>query len=189
MGIEQRCSLPFDVSVQPIRISQGNNGPWSHYVIRNEIVGHPGVFSQRDLVYAVDFALPFGTQVRAARDGQVHGLILTSDWYYEGLDPEIGNNAPPLSTNLVILSHCDGTLTLYSHLSREVLVRTGQSVKEGEIIAKTGKTGWIGEVPHLHFQVCTQTIPVRSIPLSFGDYGGPLDHQELAKAGLVWFGK
>lgn len=186
MGIEKGYCLPFDASVQPIRISQGNNGPWSHYLIRNEIEGHPGIFSERDLIYAVDFALPFGTEVRAAKDGRVYGLILTSDWYYEGLDPKTGNNPPPLSTNLIILSHEDGTSTLYSHLSPEALVRRGQHVKKGEIVARTGKTGWIAEIPHLHFQVCTETIPVRSLPLSFDEYDGPLDHEVLADLGLVW---
>ena len=188
MGIEARHSLPFDTSKFPIRISQGNSGPWSHFLIRREIPSRPGTFSVIDLTYAVDFALPFGSEVKAAKDGQVYGMILSSDWFYEGLDPEIGNNPPPLSTNLIILRHEDGTTSLYSHLARKATVRTGQFVRKAEIIARTGKSGWIAEVPHLHFQVNTQTTTPRSLPLPFDDYLGSLDHETMVKNGSIWFG-
>ncbi len=188
MGIEAKHSLPFDTSKFPIKISQGNSGPWSHFLIRREISSRPGAFSVTDLTYAVDFALPFGTEVRATKNGQVYAMILSGDWFYEGLDPEIGNNPPPLSTNLIILRHDDGTASLYSHLTREALVRTGQFVRRGEIIARTGKSGWVAEVPHLHFQVSTQTTTPRSLPLSFNDYLGSLDHETMVKNGSIWFG-
>ncbi len=188
MGIEARHSLPFDTYKLPIRISQGNSGPWSHFLIRREIFSRPGTFSVIDLTYAVDFALPFGTEVRATKNGQVYALILSSDWFYEGLDPEIGNNPPALSTNLIILRHEDGTTTLYSHLARVALVHTGQLVRRGDVIARTGKSGWVAEVPHLHFQVNTQTIIPRSLPFSFDDYLGSLDHKTMVKNGSIWFG-
>lgn len=188
MGIESRCVLPYNFLELPLRISQGNNGPWSHFLIRTELERFPGKFSERDLIYAVDFALPFGSEVRAARDGEVYGVILCSNWFYEGLDPEVGNNAPPLSTNLIILSHGDGTTTLYSHLSGEALVYSGQFVMKGEVIARTGKSGWVAEVPHLHFQVNTQTLPTKSLPVVFENYHGPLDHKMLIKERLIWFG-
>lgn len=188
MGIEAGHSLPFDSSRLPVRISQGNNGPWSHHLIRREISTRPGEFLVVDLTFAIDFALPFGTEVRATKDGQVYGMILCSDWFYDGLDPEVGNNPPPLSTNLVILRHEDGTTTLYSHLVREALVHTRQFVKRGEIIARTGKSGWVANVPHLHFQVNTQTMPPRSVPPCFDDHQGSLDHETLMKKGSIWFG-
>lgn len=188
MGIEARHSLPFDISKLPIRISQGNNGPWSHYLIRREIPTRPGMFSVIDLTYAIDFALPFGTEVRATKNGQVYAMILSSDWFYEGLNPEIGNNPPPLSTNLIILKHEDGTASLYSHLARKALVSTGQFVRRGEVIAQTGRSGWIAELPHLHFQVNTQTTAPRSLPFSFTDYLGSLDHETMMKNGSIWFG-
>lgn len=188
MGIEAKHSLPFDTSKFPIRISQGNNGPWSHYLIQREIPSRSGTFSVIDLTYAVDFALPFGTEIRATKNGQIYAMILTSDWFYEGLDPEIGNNPPPLSTNLIILRHEDGTTSLYSHITREALVCRGQFVKRGEVIARTGKSGWVAEVPHLHLQVNTQTTTTKSLPFSFTDYPGSLDHETMAKKGLIWFG-
>jgi murein DD-endopeptidase MepM/ murein hydrolase activator NlpD len=51
----------------------------------------------------------------------------------------------------IVLSHANGMQTLYAHCSR-LLVRQGESVELGEIIACAGKTGR-ATVSHLHFGV------------------------------------
>ena len=151
MQKEAEYFLPFDTSKYPLRISQGRNGPWSHFLIRKQL---PGGIAEIDLINDVDFALPIGTEVRAARDGRVYGALLGGTWCYEGLDPQIGLNPPSMGwTNHIVIVHEDETTAVYSHLGNEKLVEGHQIVKAGDIIAKTGRSGWIAEIPHLHFQI------------------------------------
>jgi len=52
---------------------------------------------------------------------------------------------------VIEMSHGYGYSTLYAHLSR-VMVRPGQAVKRGELIAKSGRSGLVSG-PHLHYEV------------------------------------
>jgi murein DD-endopeptidase MepM/ murein hydrolase activator NlpD len=51
----------------------------------------------------------------------------------------------------VLLTHPDGYETMYGHASR-VLVRDGERVAAGQVIALSGNTGR-STAPHLHFEV------------------------------------
>lgn len=53
--------------------------------------------------------------------------------------------------NQITIQHADGMLTTYSHLS-ERLVSEGDSVRQGQIIGRSGATGW-ATGPHLHLGV------------------------------------
>lgn|SRR3989344_3903666 len=192
MEIEVRYTLPFDTAANPVRISQGRNGPWSHFLQRREVSSRPGIFIETDLINAIDFALPLGTPVKAARSGRIWNLWHGSEWCYEGLNPEIGNNPPFMSTNFVIIEHDDGTQAWYSHLSKDVLAQRGQLVEAGSILGLTGKSGWIAEIPHLHihvFEKPTSEIRYKTVPFTFEDYLGPLEHEALVREGLIWSGE
>lgn len=82
----------------------------------------------------VDWACPVGTTVYASCAGTV---IQAS---YNG---GYGNN--------VVISHSDGRLTRYAHNSK-LLVRVGQTVKQGEAVALSGNTGR-STGPHVHFEI------------------------------------
>jgi murein DD-endopeptidase MepM/ murein hydrolase activator NlpD len=49
------------------------------------------------------------------------------------------------------IDHGDGIVTKYAHCSK-VLVRAGQRVKRGQIIANVGSTG-LSTGPHVHYEI------------------------------------
>jgi hypothetical protein len=116
-----------------MKIEQGFNGKFSHTDVQNK--------------FAIDFGVPQGTPVYAARAGVV--MQVESDFDKAGLDLEkYGGRA-----NYVRILHDDGTMGLYAHLRPEgVLVRAGQRVKTGQQIGLSGNTGFTSG-PHLHFAV------------------------------------
>ena len=76
----------------------------------------------------------YGANIVAAKSGVVVSSM--THWSY-------GNN--------VVINHGDGYVTLYAHCS-QLLVRPGDTVTQGQIIAKVGATGNVTG-PHLHFEV------------------------------------
>lgn len=96
---------------KPVKISQGYDGPYSHTYF--EIRGENGdLLRIDDDTYSLDFHVPFGTNVIAAKTGVVKGFFNESRDYYEGLDYKIGYTLHP---NFVVLDH-GSCLSLYSHL-------------------------------------------------------------------------
>jgi len=85
----------------------------------------------------VDLAAPVGTPIYASADGVV--IIARSSGYNGGYG------------SYVVISHPNGTQTLYSHANK-VLVSQGQAVSKGETIALVGSTGK-STGPHVHFEV------------------------------------
>ena len=82
----------------------------------------------------IDFAAPWGTPILAARDGVVA---------WAGIKGGYGK--------LVIIRHDHGWETYYGHTT-EYFVREGETVVEGQVIARVGSTG-DSTAPHLHFEV------------------------------------
>lgn len=82
----------------------------------------------------VDWSVPTGTAVFASCGGTVVKAGWGSGYGY-----------------CVYINHEDGRQTRYGHLSK-VLVKAGQTVKQGERIALSGNTG-ISTGPHLHFEI------------------------------------
>ncbi|MBO9544319.1 M23 family metallopeptidase [Caulobacter sp.] len=74
--------------------------------------------------YGVDLATPVGTPVRAPAGGVI--AFAETGLHYEG--------------GLVLVDHGQGLVTAYLHLSK-ILVPTGTYVKQGQLIAQTGKEG------------------------------------------------
>jgi hypothetical protein len=99
--------------------------------------------------YAYDFAMPVGTNVRAMRAGKVLRVRYPSppgSSCYTSGSSSCANYA-----NTVEVLHSDGTVALYMHLSKP-LVQSGQPVAQGDILGKSGNSGW-STGPHTHVQV------------------------------------
>ncbi len=86
----------------------------------------------------VDIGCPVGTPITAAASGIVIVSIKNDGW-----NGGYGN--------YVVISHPNGTQTLYAHTSRNV-VAVGDKVAKGEKIAEVGNTGH-STGPHLHVEV------------------------------------
>ena len=115
-----------------------------------------------DSIFAVDIAMPIGTNVLAARDGVVFDVA--SDNYRSGLDKS--RDGP--EANIVRILHEDGTFSLYAHLNwNSIRVKPGDRVRAGQYIADSGNTGY-SSGPHLHFSVQRNVgLAIESVPLVF----------------------
>ena len=109
------------------------------------VQGYFGPFSHKERA-ALDFKMKRGTKILAARDGVV--IRVKEDGDRGGWNRKYR----PYGNNIVI-QHSDGSRAGYWHLQKDgALVNVGDSVKQGQVIALSGKTGYAA-LPHLHFLV------------------------------------
>lgn len=128
------------------KVSQGYHGSFSHHGPDE---------------YAIDWKMPEGTPILAAREGKV--VSVKDDSTRGGASRKYEDDA-----NLIIVQHSDGTMAHYCHLqARSAKVKVGDKVRAGELLALSGNTGFTSG-PHLHFAVFKakngfgrETIPVR----------------------------
>ncbi|MEA2490944.1 MAG: hypothetical protein QOH21_2736, partial [Acidobacteriota bacterium] len=95
-----------------------------------------------DFHKGLDLSAPTGTNVFATADGVVsfagrYPLGQSVAWWRFG--------------NVVVLKHADRFITIYGHCDT-VRVQAGQTVKQGDVIATVGSTGWSTN-SHLHYEV------------------------------------
>jgi murein DD-endopeptidase MepM/ murein hydrolase activator NlpD len=143
--------LPFEEG-QAFAVSQAHGG---------RLTSH----NNRENLYAVDFAMPVGSAVVAARAGVV--IDVTLRHREGGFSTSFIDKA-----NTVAIVHDDGTVAEYAHLSPGPdLVKPGQRVAVGELLGYSGNTGY-SSGPHLHFIVSRPTVTDRkvtrvSVPVQF----------------------
>ena len=106
--------------------------------------GYGGRFSHNHKA-ALDFNMPEGTPVYAARGGTIYSYKDDSD--EGGILPKYNRKA-----NYIIIKHSDGSYGCYWHLKKDgVAVKKG-TVAKGQLIGYSGSTGFVLR-PHLHFAV------------------------------------
>lgn len=136
--------------------------------------GFGGAFSHLEhQEFALDFTMPEGTPVYAARGG----IVVDAEEKFS-----VGGNSRQYleKANYVTILHDDGTLADYAHLKHNgVEVRIGQQVRTGQLIGYSGATGFASG-PHLHFVVRKAKIGAvfESIPVKFATKDGIIQLEE-----------
>lgn len=93
-----------------------------------------------DFHYGTDMPCPIGTDIPCVKEG----TVVMADWIYFTVG---GTNYKEL---VCIVNRPDGRFNIYDHLS-QVFVKKGDKVNKGQIIAKSGASGFVTG-PHLHLQ-------------------------------------
>jgi murein DD-endopeptidase MepM/ murein hydrolase activator NlpD len=110
----------------------------------------------------VDYAAATGTPIKAAGDGRVS---------FAGTQGGYGRT--------VIIDHGNGITTLYAHMSRFGRFRTGQRVRQGEVIGFVGASG-LATGPHLHYEFRVKGVHRDPLKVTFPK-PEPLPRSELAR--------
>ena len=71
--------------------------------------------------------------------------------------------------NVVTLTHKDGYMTRYAHLA-DIQVAKGRPIKAGALVGYVGTSGH-SYVPHLHYEVCRDTVVLDPVSHFYADIG------------------
>jgi murein DD-endopeptidase MepM/ murein hydrolase activator NlpD len=134
--------------VTPVKAAEATGAlPTFRWPVRGKVITSYGAKTNGKSNDGINLAVPEGTPVKAAEDGVVA---------YSG-------NELKGYGNLVLVRHSNGYVTAYAHAS-ELMVKRGDTIKRGQIIAKSGQSGEVGS-PQLHFEIRKGSSPVD--PLQF----------------------
>jgi murein DD-endopeptidase MepM/ murein hydrolase activator NlpD len=132
----------------PVKASEATGAlPTFRWPVRGKVITTYGAKTNGKSNDGINLAVPEGTPVKAAEDGVVA---------YSG-------NELKGYGNLILVRHANGYVTAYAHAS-ELLVKRGDTIKRGQVIAKSGQSGEVGS-PQLHFEIRKGSTPVD--PLQF----------------------
>ncbi|HEY4774454.1 MAG TPA: M23 family metallopeptidase, partial [Xanthobacteraceae bacterium] len=122
--------------------STGSTGSSFRWPVRGRVIAGFGPSTNGLQNDGINLAVPEGTAVRAAEEGVV---------------AYAGNELKDYG-NLVLVRHANGLVTAYAHAS-EILVKRGDTVRRGQVIARSGQTGKVTS-PQLHFEIRKGSTPV-----------------------------
>jgi murein DD-endopeptidase MepM/ murein hydrolase activator NlpD len=146
--LAQATAADDAAAATPAKASEATGAlPTFRWPVRGKVITSYGAKTNGKSNDGINLAVPEGTPVKAAEDGVVA---------YSG-------NELKGYGNLVLVRHSNGYVTAYAHAS-ELMVKRGDTIKRGQIIAKSGQSGEVGS-PQLHFEIRKGSSPVD--PLQF----------------------
>jgi murein DD-endopeptidase MepM/ murein hydrolase activator NlpD len=140
---------PSDETPAPTPV-KADATPTFRWPVKGRVIAHFGPKPNGQQNDGINLAVPEGTPVKAAEDGVV---------------AYAGNELKGYG-NLVLIRHSNGYVTAYAH-AKELLVKRGDPVKRGQVIANSGQTGNV-DTPQLHFEVRKGPAPLDPMPLLGG---------------------
>jgi murein DD-endopeptidase MepM/ murein hydrolase activator NlpD len=147
--LAQATTTPEEVAAdQPVKAAEATGAlPTFRWPVRGRVITSYGAKTNGKQNDGINVAVPEGTPIKAAEDGVVA---------YSG-------NELKGYGNLILVRHANGYVTAYAHAS-ELMVKRGDAIKRGQVIAKSGQSGEVGS-PQLHFEIRKGSTPVD--PLQF----------------------
>ena len=137
VGVQVKVLVP-ESKIMPA----GSGVPGFRWPVRGRVIAGFGPKPNGLQNDGINLAVPEGTPVKAADDGIV---------------AYAGNELKGYG-NLVLVRHSNGFVTAYAHAS-EIMVKRGDQVRRGQVIAKSGQTGNVSS-PQLHFEIRKGSTPV-----------------------------
>ncbi len=138
-----------DAAPKPVRTAAATpaaSGPKFRWPVKGKVIGEFGKRGDGTHNDGVNIAVPAGTDIHAVEGGTVA---------YAGSELKGYGN-------LVLIRHDNGWVSAYAH-SEQVLVKRGDAIKRGQVIAKAGKTGTVDQ-PQVHFELRQGSKPVDPLP-------------------------
>lgn len=139
------ASQPAESSAAAATNEAGSIGGF-RWPVRGRVIAGFGNKANGERNDGIKLAVPEGTSVKAAEDGTV---IYAGD--------ELKSYG-----NLILIRHADGWVSAYAH-NKELLVRRGDQVRRGQIVARSGMTGNV-TTPQVHFELRKGATPVDPVP-------------------------
>jgi murein DD-endopeptidase MepM/ murein hydrolase activator NlpD len=128
---------------EAVKLAEGNGAvPKFRWPANGRVIAGYGPTPNGQQNDGINIALPENTPVKAAEDGVV---------------AYAGNELKGYG-NLVLVRHPNGYVTAYAH-AKELLVKRGDQVKRGQVIARSGQTGNVN-TPQLHFEIRKGSSPL-----------------------------
>jgi murein DD-endopeptidase MepM/ murein hydrolase activator NlpD len=144
--VEAAPAPPPDAAAPIGSLKAAEAGSTFHWPVHGQLIAGYGAKINGQQNNGINVAVPEDTPIKAADDGVV---------LYAG-------NGLKTYGNLLLVRHANGYVTVYAH-SKELLVKVGDEIKSGQVIAKSGKTGDVDR-PQIHFEIRKASAPVNPMP-------------------------
>lgn len=126
---------------------------------------HP-IYKVKKMHPGIDFAASIGTPIYATADGTISEVSVKFSGYGK----------------MVEIDHGFGYRTRYAHM-HEFAVRSGQSVKRGDLIGYVGDTG-MSTAPHLHYEVLINGSKVNPVHYFYNDLS-PTEYEKILELASI----